>query len=162
MPYKYPEFPAEWFLAMTDTASRYVAARFQSLIHNPPLPAPLPTIILDTDIVIACDQLADCLNEAYRNPVYIKHDMGETGIDDNREDSLLRRFPPGHRGTIYLERPAVVVASEGTIVVWYLPGALSRKTQKWNSSSNEVLQVLGLAGCIGGARMSISLLAPGH
>ncbi|KAG2365340.1 hypothetical protein BDR07DRAFT_1246032, partial [Suillus spraguei] len=35
-------------------------------------------------------------------------------------------------------RPAVVVASEGTIVVWYLPGALSRTTQDeiWNATND--------------------------
>ncbi|KAG2351373.1 hypothetical protein BDR07DRAFT_1319906 [Suillus spraguei] len=64
--------------------------------------------------------------------------QGERGIDDNREESLLRRFPPGHGGTIHLEKPAVVVASEGTIVVWYLPGALSRTTQDeiWNATKD--------------------------
>ncbi|KAG2108098.1 hypothetical protein BD769DRAFT_1352873 [Suillus cothurnatus] len=62
--------------------------------------------------------------------------QAESGVDDDREESLLRRFPPRNGGTLYLERPAVVVASGGTIVLWYLPGALNEKTQvqMWDST----------------------------
>jgi hypothetical protein len=164
-------------------------------------------------MLIACDQLAECLCQAYSNPggsgnfstalevltllVRIQLDLvrynealaqGESGINNEREDSLLCRFPPGNGGTLYIDRPAVVVGLGGIILLWYLPGALTRKTQvgiaihnngilrvtrylrrrcgmpqrRWNSFSSAASQQRGIAERIGGARISILPLDPGN
>lgn len=154
MPLGYSEVPANWFLQVTEMASSYVADRFHWLSRGLKEPGPMANVKLDTDLVIACDQLLDCLHKAYLNPggsgtfsiarealtlvVHVEMDIvryaealaqGESGISNEREESLLRRFPPGNGGTVYLERPAIVVGTEGTILLWYLPGALTPTMQ---------------------------------
>lgn len=50
-------------------------------------------------------------------------DKFESGRNEKREASLLKKFPPEHY--MLLTDPAVILDSGGRIIVWYLPGAMS-------------------------------------
>jgi len=47
----------------------------------------------------------------------------EKGTNDEREDDLLRRFPPAAQVT--LDMPAIVVDNGGRYLLWYLPNGIS-------------------------------------
>ena len=47
----------------------------------------------------------------------------EKGTNDEREDDLLRRFPPAAQVT--LDTPAVVVDNGGRYLLWYLPDGIN-------------------------------------
>jgi hypothetical protein len=50
-------------------------------------------------------------------------DKSESGRNEKREASLLKKFPPEQ--DILLTDPAVILDSVGRIIVWYLPGAMT-------------------------------------
>lgn len=50
-------------------------------------------------------------------------DKNESGLNDSREQSLLKKFPPSER--LFLDSPAVIIDAGGRIIVWYLPGAIT-------------------------------------
>ncbi|KAG1786191.1 uncharacterized protein HD556DRAFT_1449927 [Suillus plorans] len=107
---------------------------FVLLSESCPKSSPPPE--LDVVLLMACSHLARHLADAYLNPVTINFDMvrysdalkmQESGINPQREQSLLERFPPVDQ--LLLERPAVVLDKFGLIVLWYLPGAINETTQ---------------------------------
>ncbi|KAG2359317.1 hypothetical protein BDR07DRAFT_1378747 [Suillus spraguei] len=52
-----------------------------------------------------------------------------TGHNDEKEEKLLERCPPGHEGTKLVDKPATILDASGTIIAWYLPDALTETTQ---------------------------------
>ena len=59
----------------------------------------------------------------------------ENGINDDREEDLQRKHssglrPVGHGGQdkVY-QQPMVILGKDGTIALWYLPGALTETMQ---------------------------------
>ncbi|KAG0692348.1 hypothetical protein DFH29DRAFT_1008816 [Suillus ampliporus] len=54
----------------------------------------------------------------------------DTGHNEEREEKLLQRCPPGHEGTKLVEIPATILDVSGAIIAWYLPDALTDATQK--------------------------------
>ena len=59
----------------------------------------------------------------------------ENGINDNHEEELQRKHPSGLRlvgqggqNKVY-QQPMVILGRDGTIALWYLPGALIKTMQ---------------------------------
>lgn len=55
-----------------------------------------------------------------------------TGHNEEKEEKLLERCPPGHEGTKLVDKPATIIDVSGTIIAWYLPDALTETTQVRN------------------------------
>ncbi|KAG2352947.1 hypothetical protein BDR07DRAFT_1497322 [Suillus spraguei] len=53
-----------------------------------------------------------------------------TGHNEEKEEKLLERCPPGHEGTKLVDKPATIIDVSGTIIAWYLLDALTETTQK--------------------------------
>jgi len=53
----------------------------------------------------------------------------DTGHNEEREENLLQRCPPGHEGTMLIDKPATIVDVYGAIIAWYLPDTLTNATQ---------------------------------
>ncbi|KAG2366907.1 hypothetical protein BDR07DRAFT_1479670 [Suillus spraguei] len=126
-----------WALAITHEAGAYTEQKFnaEKTGGEPVIPSPN----LDTDLVMACDRLADVLIKAYKNPIKIQIDIARysklispknTGHNEEKEEKLLERCPPGHEGTKVVDKPATIIDVSGTIIAWYLPDALTETTQK--------------------------------
>ncbi|KAG1843162.1 hypothetical protein DFJ58DRAFT_844469 [Suillus subalutaceus] len=62
----------------------------------------------------------------------------DTGRNEEREEKLLERCPPGHEGTKLIDIPATILDASGAIIAWYLPDALTDATQ--NQSDPEPLR----------------------
>ncbi|KAG1817183.1 uncharacterized protein BJ212DRAFT_1299351 [Suillus subaureus] len=62
--------------------------------------------------------------------------LKDTGHNEEREEKLLERCPPGHEGTKLVEIPATILDASGAIIAWYIPDALTDATQ--NQSDLEV------------------------
>ena len=58
--------------------------------------------------------------------------LKESGLDDEREQRMLQRFPPGHEGIMRLNAPATVLDISGKIIVWFLPDVVNGTTQVSN------------------------------
>ncbi|KAG2355410.1 hypothetical protein BDR07DRAFT_1381533 [Suillus spraguei] len=125
-----------WALAITHEAGAYTEQKFnaEKTGGEPVIPSPN----LDTDLVMACDRLADVLIKAYKNPIKIQIDIARysklispknTGHNEEKEEKLLERCPPGHEGTKVVDKPATIIDVSGTIIAWYLPDALTETTQ---------------------------------
>src|SRR5260370_40606546 len=56
----------------------------------------------------------------------------DPGHNEEREEKLLERCPPGHEGTKLVEIPATILDASGAIIAWYLPDALTDATQVCN------------------------------
>jgi hypothetical protein len=56
----------------------------------------------------------------------------DSGHNEEREEKLLERCPPGHEGTKLVEIPATILDASGAIIAWYLPDALTDATQVCN------------------------------
>ncbi|KAG2123850.1 hypothetical protein DEU56DRAFT_917257 [Suillus clintonianus] len=132
-----------WALGVTHVACDYTEQKFnaEKTGGDPVIPSPN----LDTDLVMACDQLVDRLIKAYKNPIQMPMDVArysklispkDTGHNEEREARLLERCPPGHEGTKLIDIPATIVDASGAIIAWYLPDALTDATQKeiWAAS----------------------------
>ncbi|KAG2353737.1 hypothetical protein BDR07DRAFT_1382893 [Suillus spraguei] len=52
-----------------------------------------------------------------------------TGHNEEKEEKLLERCPPGHEGTKLVDKPATIIDVSSTIIAWYLPDALTETTQ---------------------------------
>ncbi|KAG2118615.1 hypothetical protein DEU56DRAFT_918775 [Suillus clintonianus] len=126
-----------WALGVTHVACDYTEQKFnaEKTGGDPVIPSPN----LDTDLVMACDQLVDRLIKAYKNPIQMPMDVArysklispkDTGHNEEREARLLERCPPGHEGTKLIDVPATIVDASGAIIAWYLPDALTDATQK--------------------------------
>jgi len=141
--------PADWALYVTHIASEFVHSQFLHFIKGTPPPRPPPT--LHIQIVDSCIHLAAVLAKAHNNPsktfslqnvpeitaaniTAVKLDIDivrynealnkeEKGTNDEREDDLLRRFPPAAQVT--LDTPAVVVDNGGRYLLWYLPDGIN-------------------------------------
>ncbi|KAG1728226.1 hypothetical protein EDB19DRAFT_1832823 [Suillus lakei] len=58
--------------------------------------------------------------------------LKDTGHNEEREEKLLERCPPGHEGTKLVEIPATILDASSAIIAWYLLDALTDATQiKW-------------------------------
>ncbi|KAG2367060.1 hypothetical protein BDR07DRAFT_1479622 [Suillus spraguei] len=128
-----------WALAITYEAGEYTKQKFnaEKTGGEPVIPSPN----LDTDLVMACDRLADVLIKAYKNPIKMQIDIARyselispknTGHNDEKEEKLLERCPPDHEGTKLVDKPATILDALGTIIAWYLPDALTETTQVHN------------------------------
>ncbi|KAG1730921.1 hypothetical protein EDB19DRAFT_1912760 [Suillus lakei] len=53
----------------------------------------------------------------------------DMGHNEEREEKLLERCPPGHEGTKLVEIPATILDASGAIITWYLLDALTNATQ---------------------------------
>ncbi|KAG1745809.1 uncharacterized protein EDB91DRAFT_1245961 [Suillus paluster] len=125
-----------WALTVTHEACEYTKQKFiaEKTGGDPVIPSPK----LDTDLVMACDRLVDCLIKAYNNPIQMQIDIAryskmispkDTGHNKEREVKLLERCPPGHEGTKLVDIPSTVLDATGAIIAWYLPDALTETTQ---------------------------------
>ncbi|KAG1729756.1 hypothetical protein EDB19DRAFT_1832248 [Suillus lakei] len=128
-----------WALTVTHEACEYTEQKFnaEKTGGDPVIPSPK----LDTDLVMACDRLVDRLIKAYKNYIQTQIDIArysklispkDTGHNEEREERLLERCPPGHEGTKLVEIPATILDASDAIITWYLPDALTDATQiKW-------------------------------
>ncbi|KAG2352228.1 hypothetical protein BDR07DRAFT_1498863 [Suillus spraguei] len=66
---------------------------------------------------------------AYKNPIKMQIDIARysklispknTGHNEEKEEKLLERCPPGHEGTKLVDKPATILDASGTIITWYL------------------------------------------
>ncbi|KAG1817552.1 uncharacterized protein BJ212DRAFT_1480126 [Suillus subaureus] len=132
-----------WALTVTHKACEYTERKFnaEKTGGDPVIPSPN----LDTDLVMACDQLVDHLIKAYKNPIQMQIDVAryskvispkDTGHNEEREEKLLERCPPGHEGTKLVEIPATILDASGAIIAWYILDTLTDATQKeiWAAS----------------------------
>ncbi|KAG2133582.1 uncharacterized protein EDB93DRAFT_1065162, partial [Suillus bovinus] len=53
-----------------------------------------------------------------------------TGHNEEKEEKLLKRCPPGHEGTRFVDIPATILDVSGTIITRYLLDTLTAETQK--------------------------------
>ncbi|KAG2356033.1 hypothetical protein BDR07DRAFT_1492399 [Suillus spraguei] len=106
-----------WALAVTHEAGAYTKQKFnaEKTGGEPVIPSPN----LDTDLVMA-----------YKNPIKMQIDIARysklispknTGHNEEKEEKLLERCPPGHEGTKLVDKPATIIDVSGTIIAWYLP-----------------------------------------
>ncbi|KAG1759796.1 hypothetical protein EV702DRAFT_1053685, partial [Suillus placidus] len=111
-----------WALTVTYEAGEYTEQKFKAekTGGDPVIPSPN----LDTDLVMACDRLADVLIKAYKNP---------------KRGKLLERCPPGHEGKKLVDKPATILDASSAIIAWYLPDALSDTTQKEMREATDLL-----------------------
>ncbi|KAG0691531.1 hypothetical protein DFH29DRAFT_1010842 [Suillus ampliporus] len=114
-----------WALTVTHEACEYTKQKFnaEKTGGDPVIPSPN----LDTDLVMACDRLVDRLIKAYKNP---SGSSCNTVHNEEREEKLLERCPPGHEGTKLVDIPATILDVSSAIITWYLPDALTDATQK--------------------------------
>ncbi|KAG2747996.1 hypothetical protein P692DRAFT_20834277 [Suillus brevipes Sb2] len=135
-----------WVLTVTHEACEYTDQKFiaEKTGGDPVIPSPK----LDTDLVMACDQLVDHLIKAYNNPIQMQIDIArysrfispkDTGHNEEREEKLLQRCPPGHEGTKLIDKPATIIDASGAIIAWYLPDTLTGATQKEMLAASEFL-----------------------
>ncbi|KAG2740821.1 hypothetical protein P692DRAFT_201796918 [Suillus brevipes Sb2] len=135
-----------WALSVTHEACEYTNKKFvaEKTGGDPVIPSPK----LDTDLVMACDQLVNRLIKAYKNPIKMKIDIArysrfispkDTGHNEEREEKLLQKCPPGHEGTKLIDIPATIIDASGAIIAWYLPDALTNATQKEMLAASEFL-----------------------
>ncbi|KAG1786003.1 uncharacterized protein HD556DRAFT_1450096 [Suillus plorans] len=112
-----------WALTVTYEAGEYTEQKFKAektggdpVIHSPNL---------DTDLVMACNRLADVLIKAYKNPIQMQMDIArysklispkDTGHNEQREAKLLERCPPGHEGKKLVDKPATILNASGHMV----------------------------------------------
>ncbi|KAG1775313.1 hypothetical protein EV702DRAFT_1199333 [Suillus placidus] len=135
-----------WALTVTYEAGEYTEQKFKAekTGGDPVIPSPN----LDTDLVMACDRLADVLIKAYKNPIQMQMDIArysklitakDMGHNEQREAKLLERCPPGHEGKKLVDKPATILDASGAIIAWYLPDALSDTTQKEMREATDLL-----------------------
>ncbi|KAG1832578.1 hypothetical protein DFJ58DRAFT_847978 [Suillus subalutaceus] len=114
-----------WALTVTHVACDYTEQKFnaEKTGGDPVIPSPN----LDTDLVMACDRLVDRLIKAYKNPIQMQIDIArysklispkDTGCNEEREEKLLERCPPGHEGTKLIDIPATILDASGAIIAW--------------------------------------------
>ncbi|KAG1816500.1 uncharacterized protein BJ212DRAFT_1299758 [Suillus subaureus] len=132
-----------WALTVTHEACEYTEQKFNAeKTGGDPV---IPSLNLDTDLVMACNQLVDCLIKAYKNPIQMQIDVArysklislkDTRHNEEREEKLLERCPPGHEGTKLVEIPATILDASGAIIAWYIMDTLTDATQKeiWAAS----------------------------
>ncbi|KAG2128909.1 uncharacterized protein EDB93DRAFT_1108866 [Suillus bovinus] len=95
-----------WALTVTHEACEYTAQKFnaEKTGGDPVIPSPN----LNTDLVMACNQLVDRLIKACKNPIQMNINIGRysrlispknTMHNEEKEEKLLKRCPPGHKGT---------------------------------------------------------------
>ncbi|KAG2030371.1 hypothetical protein BDR03DRAFT_987142 [Suillus americanus] len=112
-----------WALTVTHEAHEYTEQKFnaEKTGGDPVIPSPN----LDTEL-------------AYKNPIQMQVDIArysklispkDTGHNEEREEKLLQRCPPGHEGTMLIDKPATIVDVYGAIIAWYLPDTLTNATQ---------------------------------
>ncbi|KAG2349308.1 hypothetical protein BDR05DRAFT_943321 [Suillus weaverae] len=78
--------------------------------------------------------------------------------NEEREEKLLERCPPGHEGTKLVDIPATILDASGAIITWYLPDALTDATQNQldpevsaslkGASSKKTLKAIARPGAI--------------
>ncbi|KAG1717405.1 hypothetical protein EDB19DRAFT_1840128 [Suillus lakei] len=109
-----------WALTVTHEACEYTEQKFnaEKTGGDPVIPSPK----LDTDLVMACDRLVDRLIKAYKNPIQTQINIArysklispkDMGHNEEREEKLLERCPPGHEGTKLVEIPATILDASG-------------------------------------------------
>ncbi|KAG1746328.1 hypothetical protein EDB19DRAFT_1826345 [Suillus lakei] len=110
-----------WALTVTHEASEYTKQKFnaEKTGGDPVIPSPN----LDTDLVMAFWMQIDIAR--YSKLISLK----DTGHNEEREEKLLERCPPGHKGTKFVDIPATILDVSGAIITWYLLDTLTNATQ---------------------------------
>ena len=146
---------------LSERIAHYMCARFCFLAwpgsENPKLSIPID---LPVHGIVAMHQLVQKLVQAYKEqgmlisigqtfglifPVITDCDLQavsaelrpqENGLDDTREEELERKYPSGLRSAgkddKVIFKPTVILRKDGTIALWYLPGALTTVMQVWS------------------------------
>ncbi|KAG2353807.1 hypothetical protein BDR07DRAFT_1495642 [Suillus spraguei] len=114
-----------WALAVTHEAGAYTERKFnaEKTGGEPVIPSPN----LDTDLVMAHIKIPVGLPADVENQIDIPK---EHWHNEEKEEKLLERCPPGHEGTKLVDKPATIINVSGTIIAWYLLDALTETTQK--------------------------------
>ncbi|KAG1721338.1 hypothetical protein EDB19DRAFT_1962017 [Suillus lakei] len=100
----------------------------------------------DLDIMVALSQLhSEFLQNTkkhFRMQINIARyskliSLKDTGHNEEREEKLLERCPPGHEGTKLVDTPMTILDVSGVIIAWYLLDALTDATQReiWVASN---------------------------
>ncbi|KAG2353192.1 hypothetical protein BDR07DRAFT_1496741 [Suillus spraguei] len=157
-----------WALAITHEAGAYTEQKFnaEKTGGEPVIPSPN----LDTDLVMVCDRLADVLIKAYKNPIKMQIDIARysklispknTGHNEEKEEKLLERCPPGHEGTKLVDKPATIIDVSGTIIAWYLQKEIRAATDLLGPSLEKsgLENVGSTPGCI---NLSLAWFQQGH
>ncbi|KAG2123375.1 hypothetical protein BD769DRAFT_1389232 [Suillus cothurnatus] len=110
-----------WALTVTHKACEYTEQKFnaEKTGGDPVIPSPK----LDTELVMAFQTQANIAR--YGKLVSLK----DTRHNEEREEKLLQRCPPGHEDTMLIDKPATIIDIYGAIIAWYLPDALTNATQ---------------------------------
>ncbi|KAG0696297.1 hypothetical protein DFH29DRAFT_1004681 [Suillus ampliporus] len=123
--------PTDWALHTTCIAGDFVHLLFACHVSGQQQPVS-PPLALDVPTMLACQQLAQVLADAYANPIQLELDMihynealdkHSTGRITKNGEALLHKFPYGSKQL--LDKPSVLVDSGGHIILWYLPDAIS-------------------------------------
>ncbi|KAG1794826.1 uncharacterized protein HD556DRAFT_1442610 [Suillus plorans] len=121
----------DWVLHTTTIAGDFVHQLFAFHVGRQQQSV-LPPLTLDVPTMLACQQLARVLADAYLHPIHLNLDMihynealnkRSTGRITKHEEALSKKFP--HSSQQLLDKPSVLVDSGGRIILWYLPDAIS-------------------------------------
>lgn len=153
------EIPSTWLLQSADAFAEFVERSFRLRIGPSPEVA-IPPITFSVDMAEDAERLTCALVAAFGNrrrlfqlptasvlipfAVYTSWSVLDyckslskrcTGMNDEAEAALLASFPPIFPTlTICPPDPMTVVDSNGIILLWYLPGALSNQRQVFSDS----------------------------
>ncbi|KIO01658.1 hypothetical protein M404DRAFT_28660, partial [Pisolithus tinctorius Marx 270] len=110
----------DWQMHLTDTVCQYMTARLHEEIVDGP--RALPAISIPMQIACEADHILAVIIQAYRECV--TRDIKQ-GVQTNLARS----------NDMEITRPTVVIDKEGSILLWYLPNAISQAYQSevWNS-----------------------------
>ncbi|KAG2154302.1 uncharacterized protein EDB93DRAFT_1102432 [Suillus bovinus] len=61
--------------------------------------------------------------------------------NEEKEEKLLKRCPPDHEETRFMDIPATILDVSSTIITWYLPDALTATTQKEIWAATDLLSL---------------------
>ncbi|KAG1821863.1 uncharacterized protein BJ212DRAFT_1477695 [Suillus subaureus] len=92
----------------------------------------------DIEITLWCTWALTVTHEMQINVVRYSKVISpkDTGHNEEREEKLLERCPPGHEGTKLVEIPTTILDASGAIIAWYVLDTLTDATQKeiWAAS----------------------------
>ncbi|KAG2106841.1 hypothetical protein BD769DRAFT_1393096 [Suillus cothurnatus] len=114
-----------WALTVTHEACEYAKQKFNAEKTGGDSVIPSPN--LDTELNQKIDEIIQIPSSQFRCSKLIS--LKDTRHNEEREEKLLQRCPPGHEGTMLIDKPATIVDVYGAIIAWYLPDALTNATQ---------------------------------
>ncbi|KAI6143750.1 hypothetical protein BKA82DRAFT_28660, partial [Pisolithus tinctorius] len=111
----------DWQMHLTDTVCQYMTARLHEEIVDGP--RALPAISIPMQIACEADHILAVIIQAYRECV--TRDIKQ-GVQTNLARS----------NDMEITRPTVVIDKEGSILLWYLPNAISQAYQNFRNDAN--------------------------